>query len=43
MQVLSVKYADQPVSLSSHYHDCHQILYIVSGEISLIALTHFSI
>ena len=36
MEVLSVKYADQPVRLSSHYHDCHQILYIVSGEISAL-------
>ena len=31
MQVLSVKYSDLPVKLSRHYHDCHQILYVVSG------------
>lgn len=33
MQILSAKYSEQPIGMSNHYHDCHQILYIVSGKV----------
>lgn len=33
MHVLSVSYSETPSGLSSHYHDCHQILYIKSGTV----------
>ena len=36
MKLLSVKYSDQPIGLSNHYHDCHQILYIVSGKLAAV-------
>lgn len=30
--VLSAEYFDQPLSKSSHYHDCHQIIYVAQGS-----------
>lgn len=33
MQILSVKHSKEPMGLGNHYHDCHQILYVVSGRI----------
>ncbi len=35
MQILSVNYSKEPMGLSNHYHDCHQILYVASGRILL--------
>ena len=32
MQILSVKYSENPVRLGNHHHDGHQILYVTSGE-----------
>lgn len=33
MRVSSVKYLETPIQLSRHYHDGHQLLYVVSGKI----------
>lgn len=33
--IISAIYSDNTDSKSSHYHDCHQILYIKSGKIEL--------
>lgn len=35
MHVMSIKYSENPVGLSNHYHNCHQIIYIVSGSVSV--------
>ena len=32
MRVLSVHYADTPLQLHSHYHEGHQLLYVVDGQ-----------
>lgn len=33
MRILSVNYSKEPMGLSNHYHDCHQILYVASGRV----------
>lgn len=33
--VISCKYADAVGGMTPHYHDCHQLLYIVEGETSI--------
>ena len=35
MQIISINYSEKPMGLTSHYHNCHQIIYIVSGNIKL--------
>lgn len=35
MQVESVRFAENLASKESHYHNCHQILFITEGEISV--------
>ena len=35
MKISSVKYSDEQVSLTKHYHDMHQILFVTEGEISV--------
>lgn len=32
MRVLSVTYSENPVRLASHYHDAHQLLFVVEGK-----------
>lgn len=34
MHVLSANYSELPVGLTSHYHDCHQLIYVVEGAVS---------
>ena len=36
MRITEAKYSESPVHISNHFHDCHQILYIASGEIHAI-------
>ena len=42
MRVLSVTYSENPVRLGSHYHDAHQLLYVVEGaaEVSIDGEPH---
>ena len=35
MHILSVKYSEERQGYSSHHHDAHELLYIVSGKISV--------
>jgi len=35
MKVISVKYSDDMSAFVRHYHDAHQILYVLSGDILL--------
>lgn len=34
MHIISANYSELPVGLTSHFHDCHQIIYVVEGTIS---------
>lgn len=42
MRILSVTYSENPVRLGSHYHDAHQLLYVVEGaaEVSIDGEPH---
>lgn len=35
MRVLSVRFSEDTTSRDSHYHDCHQIIFITEGEIAV--------
>lgn len=35
MRILSVSYSENPVRLGSHYHDAHQLLYVVDGMVEV--------
>ncbi len=34
MHVISVNYSELPVGLTSHFHDCHQLIYVIEGTIT---------
>ncbi len=35
MRVISVRYSEDTASRESHYHDCHQMLFVTEGEIDV--------
>ena len=36
MRIAEIAYSDGQVRLSRHYHDGHQLLYVVEGEVEVI-------
>lgn len=35
LQIQSAAYSEEPMGTHTHYHDCHQLLYIVSGQVEV--------
>ena len=35
MYILSAGYSDQVLGYTSHYHDGHELIYIISGEVEV--------
>ncbi len=36
MHVISAEYSESPTGLASHFHDCHQLLYVAEGSIRAV-------